>query len=40
MVESSEDVYGVDVAGEAGAVDLCREAFKSYTDSNYKQCKE
>lgn len=42
MVEASanDEVYGVDVMGEASAVDLCKEAFKSYSDANFKQCKE
>jgi len=40
MVEASDEVYGVDVMGEAGNVDMCKEAFKAYTEANFKQCKE
>ena len=36
MVEASEEVFGVDVMAEAGNIDMCKEAFKAYSEANFK----
>ena len=38
MVESTDNF--VDLMGEAGQVDLCKEAFTAYSEADFKQSKE